>query len=88
MKYYKFIANTPYCNTQNEYYHSFSDDISEKELNEIAEEYRLENGETYSYLATGWEDDFETEEDKEMYYDDCECCYYEILEEEFRENAE
>ena len=57
----------------------------EEHLNALAEEYNQENAETYSYLATGWEEDFETDEDEENYYYDCTCYWEEITEEEYSE---
>lgn len=88
MKYYVFVANTPYA--ENEYYLKIEEDkIQDLEalLNEYAEEFAHENAEDFEYLATGWYDDFETEEDRENYYNDCYCNYEEITKEEYEANT-
>ena len=36
MKYFKFVADTPYCGTEEERYLAFSDDVTEEELEEYA----------------------------------------------------
>lgn len=93
MKYYKFIANTPFVGTESEYYTFFKEEPLECELEELAEEYRIENAERFSYLVTGWED-AEDEEEREReeeeledYFDNCECEYFEISREEYEENS-
>lgn len=88
MRYFKFVADTPYCGTENEYFLECRDDITEEELNDYAEQFRFENAESFEYCATGWDDDFETEEDRQSYYEDCVCNYEEITKEEYEEIGE
>ena len=97
MKYYKFIADTPYCGTENTYYLELEDSITDCDLSEIAEEYRVENAESYDYLVFGWSFDpveegemTEEEYDETMddYYSDCTCSWEEITKEEYLENTE
>jgi hypothetical protein len=66
---YRVTCYTPYCGTDTTYW-VFADhegDIPEETLNEWV----MENAEGYEYLVTGWDEDFETEEEREDYYADC-----------------
>ena len=94
MKYYKFTSGTPYCGTENEYYHKFEEQPSSNELEEMSEEYAQQAYEDYSYLHSGWNDENledMTEEEAEEYMDDfradCYCKWEEIDEKEYEENA-
>lgn len=96
MKYYKFMADTPYAGTEYVEYYKFEDDISETILRETAEEIRRQNAESYDYLVFGWnadpveDGDMSTDEYEEVmdsYYSDCTCDWEEISEEEFLENT-
>ena len=66
---YKITCTTPYAGTDQEYWvlADSDKDIYEGDL----EIWAYENAEAYEYLATGWGEDFETEEDREDYYADC-----------------
>jgi hypothetical protein len=92
MFYYKFTAQTPFCGTDNEYYCASKEELSRGELQEMAEQYATENGESFEYLVTGWDDDEfddpdERQEALNNYYADCCCEIEEISEEEFLENT-
>lgn len=94
MFYYKFTSGTPYCGTENEYYHKFEEQPSDDELEEMSDEYEQQAYDDYSYLHSGWnEENLEdmTEEEAEEYMDnfraDCYCEYVEISEDEYNENA-
>lgn len=94
MFYYKFTCGTPYCGTENEYYHKFEDKPKIDELEEIAGEYAEQAYQDYSYLHSGWNDENledMTEEEAEEYMDnfkaDCYCEYVEVSREEYEENA-
>ena len=39
MKYYKFTADTPYCGTESTYYEAYEEEMTEKQLDEIAADY-------------------------------------------------
>lgn len=68
---YKITCTTPYCGTDMEYW-VFADkeeDIDKFDL----EIWVQENAESYEYLATGWEEDFEDEMARDDYYADCGC---------------
>ena len=93
MKYYKFVSGTPYCGTEQEHYWKSADPLSEKDLEEMSEEYAQQAYEDYSYLHSGWNDENledMTEEEAEEYMDnfrsDCYCEWEEITEEEYEEN--
>ena len=94
MFYYKFTSGTPYCGTENEYYHKFEEQPSDDELEEMSDEYAQQAYDDYSYLHSGWNDENledMTEEEAEEYMDnfraDCYCEYAEISEDEYNENA-
>lgn len=88
MKYVKFMYDTPYCGTDGEEYLAFDDNITEKELNEILNDMVYQNAESFEYCATGWDEDFESEEDREAYYEDCSGNWVFVSEEEYSENVE
>lgn len=90
MFYYKFIASTFYCGTENEFYEKFEAQPSSDTLEQIASEYADANAQDFEYLLLGWEDDaFENEEEKEEalnnYYADATCTYEQITESEYKE---
>ena len=92
MFYYRLTAQTPFCGTDNEYYYSFEEEPSRGELQEMAEQLARENGESFEYLLTGWDDDeFDDPDEKQEaldnYYADCYCEIEEISKEEFEENT-
>lgn len=86
MRYIKFTGGNGYTGCDIEDYVAY-EDISDEELNEIANEYALDNGETYEFVATGWDEDWEDEADREDYYDSCWCIWEEISEEEFEKSV-
>ena len=88
MVYIKFIGGNGYCGCDWEEYQAF-EEFNEKEFDEILEELSYENAESYEYVATGWGEDFETEDDREDYYDRAlsEGNWFEVTEEEYEENC-
>lgn len=95
-KYYKISVSTPYCGTDEEHYLKFDEEPTDKELDEIAEEFCVENAESYEYLVFGWDNDpvadGEMSEDEyfteiEEYYNSCDCSWEEIDQEEYEENS-
>ena len=92
MRYFKFTLDTPYCGTQAVEYNEFTDDVTEKELEQYGEDAKNEHASGYEYLLTGWDDDyFDTEEERdealENYYADCSYSYKEVSKEEYEENS-
>ena len=93
MRYYRFKSGTPYCGTEQEHYVKSAGLLSEKDLEEMAEEYAQQAYEDYSYIHSGWNgENLEdmTEEEAEEYMDnfraDCYCEWEEISKEEYEEN--
>lgn len=66
---YKVTCYTPYCGTDTTYWvlAAKENDIDTEDIDIWVHE----GAESFEYLATGWGDDFETEEDREDYYADC-----------------
>ena len=90
MFYFRFTADTPYCGTKNTDYRTFETRPSDDVLDDMAEEFKILNAESYEYLVTGWDDDnFEDEDERvealDNYYADCSGTWEEITEEEFEE---
>ena len=95
MFYYKFTSGTPYCGTEGEHYVKSDEPLTQSDLEEMADEYREQAYEDYSYLHSGWNDENledMTEEEAEEYMDnfraDCYCEYEEISQEEYEENVD
>jgi hypothetical protein len=94
MKYYKFVASTPFAGTENTFYHCMEEPLSEQELESLCTDYSHDNAEAFDYLVFGWcydpvEEGEMTEEEYEQemenYYCDCSCTWEEISEEKFKE---
>lgn len=81
--YYRFTAWTPYAGTEDEFCCEFDKPLTEQELKEMLEEHIQTTAEGYEYLATGWDGDFEDEEERNNYYADCDGEWEEITEEEY-----
>ena len=64
-------------------------EVVEVENIEEAEVYAAEGihdyAEPYTYVATGWDEGFESEEEEEAYYENCTFDIEEITEEEYQE---
>ena len=87
MKYIKFYGGNGYCGCDFEQYEVYEDDeINEEFLNEIAEDLGMDNAESFTYVATGWDNDFESEEERDSYYENCYWSWEEITKEEYEEN--
>ena len=89
MKYVRFYGGNGYCGCDYEYYESVDDDVSESEIETYATELGYENAEAYEYVVTGWNEDFETEDDRQEYYEDAlsYCGWDYCTKEEFEENT-
>ena len=93
MFYYRFMSETPYCGTEQEFYHAFENEPPKAELEAMADDYAFEAYESFLYLHTGWNDenlegmsDEEREEFCEEFRADCLCTYEKITKKEFEEN--
>ena len=66
---YKVTCYTPYYGTDTTYWvlADHEGDIPEEDLDSWVHE----GAESFEYLTTGWDEDFETEEDREEFYAEC-----------------
>lgn len=66
---YKVTCYTPYYGTDTEYWvlAEKEDDIDTEDIDIWVQE----NAESFEYFAPGWDEDFETEEDREDFYAGC-----------------
>lgn len=85
MRYIKFEVYTSYVGTEDTIYEKFSDDTTDSFLEEYLDELIRNNAESYEYLATGWDEEFDDEEEKDNYYADCGGYWEEITKEKFDE---
>lgn len=86
MKYVKFMCETPFYGTDSEEYCAFEDNITKEELDDILNDMVYDNAQSFEYGATGWNSDFESEEEREAYYEDCYGSWVYISKEEYEEN--
>ncbi len=92
MRYFEFMAETPYAGTENTDYYAFEDNVTTEELEQLADELNTQNAESFEYLVTGWDDDEYEDKDERQevlddYYADCFCTYREITKEEYEEEV-
>lgn len=90
MKYVHFWGSTGYAGTDYEEYVEFEDDALDGDIEGYSEELNYENAETYEYVARGWAEDWESDEDREEYYETAaEYAGWEyVTKEEYNENQE
>lgn len=97
MRYIKVGYGNGYCGCEGEEY--LHTDMSDKELNDYAQEQAMNNAESYQYMVWGWdcdtaedyaeENDVSVEEAEEMmeyYWENIESYWTEITKEEYEEN--
>lgn len=86
MRYIHFWGSNGYCGTDYHELREFDDNISDEEIAEISADMAYDCAESYSYLATGWDDDFESEE----YFENAVgyCGWTEVSAEEYEELME
>lgn len=86
MKYVKFSGGNGYCGCDFEEYIAFPDDTTKVFLDDMLQDKIFDNADAFSYVATGWGDDFESDEEREAYFEDCEGVWEYVTKEEFEEN--
>ena len=88
MKYVRFYGGNGYCGCDYEEYQSFEDDILESLIDEYSKDLAYENAEAFEYIVTGWGNSWESEEDRDSYYENAfdYCGWDYCSEEEFKEN--
>ena len=84
-RYIKFTVSNGYCGCTNEHFEVFEDDMTNEDLDNYGRELARDNAETYAHAATGWDEDFESEDEEEEYYDNAECTWVELSKEDFEE---
>lgn len=89
MKYVRFYGGNGYCGCDYEEYQSFEDDVTEEIIEAYSSDLAYENAETYEYVVTGWDESWDSEEDRDNYYEDAlsYCGWDYCSEEEFEENS-
>lgn len=86
-RYIVVTRNNNYCECDSEEYYIFPEGTSDSEIDKYIEEGMYDYAESYEYVARGWGEDWESEEDEEEYYNNCDFYWREATEEE-RENYE
>lgn len=90
MRYIHFFGDNGYCGTDYHHFEAFPDSASDNFLNGVSDDMAHDNAESYSYLATGWDGSFESEEEEEQYYQDAlaNCVWEELSKEQWDELKE
>ena len=86
-RYIYFTGGTGYCGCDFEEVMEYPDGTPDEILDIDAQEKAIDNGESFEHVATGWDDDFETDEEREDYYAECWCNWTEITKEEYDEKV-
>lgn len=87
MKYIKFYGGNGYCGCDFKQYKVYEDEeVNEDFLNDVAEELGMDNAQSFEYVETGWDNDFESEEERDYYYENCYWSWEEVTKEEYEEN--
>lgn len=71
MHYYKFYISTPYCGTDEVEWLVTDAEYDDVTLGDILTDYVVEQAESFAYLRTGWDKDFDSDEDREEWIEDC-----------------
>lgn len=89
MHYIHFYGSNGYCGCDYDEYLEVDDDTPVDELDRYSEEFAYEWAESYEYVATDWNESWESEEDREEYYSDAvgNANWEEITKEEFEANS-
>lgn len=86
MKRYIIVTrHNGYCGCDSTEYYIFPEETTDSEIDEYIEEGMYDYSESYEYLVTGWGEDWESEDDREEYYDNCGFDWHEADEEEREE---
>lgn len=88
MKRYIIVTRSNgYCGCDSTEYYVFPEGTTDNEIDEYIEEGMYDYAESYEYIARGWDNDWESEEDEEYYYNECAFDWYEASEEEIEEHC-
>ncbi len=86
MRYIHFWGSTGYCGTNYHELRAFEEEVKDDVINAISEELAQDNARTYAHLVTGWDDNFESKDEEEQYYENIYdyCGYDEVSAEEYQ----
>lgn len=87
-RYIHFYGDAGYCGTDYHEFQIFPDDATDAFLDGVSGDLAHSNAENYEHLATGWDDDFESEEERDCYYADAEGYWEELTQERYIEMKE
>lgn len=92
MRYFEFHAETPYYGADETELCTYPDDVTEEQLNDDCETWGRNHCEGYEYLATGWDEEWEDEEERdsvvEDYWNGCGWGWNELTLDEYLEKRE
>jgi hypothetical protein len=82
-RYIEVTRSNNYCGCDSWEYYIFPDTATDEEINEYVADGMYDYAETYEYVATGgWDCDWESEEEREEYYNECFYNWRELTEQE------
>lgn len=87
MRYIVVERSNDYCGCDSEEYYAFPDDTPDAFIDNFIEDGMLEYAEAYEWVARGWGNDWESEEDKQWYYESCSFSWREATEEEIEDEV-
>ena len=87
MVFVKFTGGDCYCECDFEEYMKFDHDVDEDFLDGCLDDLVADNAQAFEHVVTGWDGDWESEEEEERYYEDCSGSWKIITEEEYLENG-
>lgn len=83
MRYIHFWGDAGICGTDYHYFMEFPDDTSDEAIDDISEDFRYDNAESFEYLALGWGNDFQDENERDDYYDNADGSWEELTKEDY-----
>ena len=76
-----------YCGCDSVEYYAFPDVATNRDIDEYIDEGMYDYAQSYSHVATGWGNVWESEGAEEYYYTNCDFYWVEISEEEAKEKG-
>lgn len=83
MLYVKCFCENGYCGCDMEDVLTFEEGTSEIEIDECIRDIAIDHAESFEYVATGWGNDFESDEDRDFYYENIDYSWKYITKEEY-----
>lgn len=88
VRYIHFFGDAGFCGTEYHCFSKFTDDTHRLFHPELHLRYRLGNAESYEYLATGWNSDFDDDQEREIYYEGANGGWEELTKDRYEEEKE